>query len=135
MPRSSIFILLSIKTRIETSRWYECFDWCSRFLSYYPLKQGLKLRSEPVLVSVPIIFILLSIKTRIETPLMQIKYIFVLQFLSYYPLKQGLKLYISNLSCFVPLIFILLSIKTRIETISWPATGASLLPYFYPTIH
>jgi len=37
------------------------------FLSYYPLKQGLKLRSIPSLLALFLIFILLSIKTRIET--------------------------------------------------------------------
>ncbi len=63
-----IFILLSIKTRIETSSQSLSGQFGWKFLSYYPLKQGLKLivkigRSGP-----PIIFILLSIKTRIETP-------------------------------------------------------------------
>jgi len=39
----NIFILLSIKTRIETEK-LDYSDLCaSRFLSYYPLKQGLKL--------------------------------------------------------------------------------------------
>jgi len=37
------------------------------FLSYYPLKQGLKLDTENYSASRYAIFILLSIKTRIET--------------------------------------------------------------------
>ena len=63
------------------------------FLSYYPLKQGLKRRGS-----------LAGFPARAV-------------FLSYYPLKQGLKLKlfwaIYNND---PSIFILLSIKTRIET-------------------
>jgi len=38
----SIFILLSIKTRIETIDNCGFFALCYGFLSYYPLKQGLK---------------------------------------------------------------------------------------------
>ena len=37
-----IYILLSIKTRIETPRWYVRVIWPVQFISYYPLKQGLK---------------------------------------------------------------------------------------------
>jgi len=62
------------------------------FLSYYPLKQGLKLASAVVCGVIPSIFILLSIKTRIET---------ILNLRVHHP---------------KPSIFILLSIKTRIET-------------------
>jgi len=40
---SGIFILLSIKTRIETSKDIELLARSKEFLSYYPLKQGLKL--------------------------------------------------------------------------------------------
>jgi len=45
----SIFILLSIKTRIETFVNLYFPIWQDKFLSYYPLKQGLK----PVSVIVP----------------------------------------------------------------------------------
>jgi len=38
-----------------------------KFISYYPLKQGLKLTLPLVIRSEPVIYILLSIKTRIET--------------------------------------------------------------------
>jgi len=62
-----IFILLSIKTRIETFIAPSKLEGLMLFLSYYPLKQGLKphcsVSSSPSMVS----------------------------FLSYYPLKQGLK--------------------------------------------
>ena len=63
-----IFILLSIKTRIETLK----------PVSY---------RSESFLI-----FILLSIKTRIETYSGKRPQNGISLFLSYYPLKQGLKL-------------------------------------------
>jgi len=41
--RRTIFILLSIKTRIETPAFILKGEIKMRFLSYYPLKQGLKL--------------------------------------------------------------------------------------------
>ncbi len=62
-----IFILLSIKTRIETSHSYSVFWIKKLFLSYYPLKQGLKR--------------IKHINYSVLNP----------KFLSYYPLKQGLK--------------------------------------------
>ncbi len=62
-----IFILLSIKTRIETSLPFFSALWGGGFLSYYPLKQGLKrVNGRNPLLAAPL-------------------------FLSYYPLKQGLK--------------------------------------------
>jgi len=63
----SIFILLSIKTRIETYASIECVNHKQKFLSYYPLKQGLKQKQEKQDYINRQIFILLSIKTRIET--------------------------------------------------------------------
>ena len=87
-----IFILLSIKTRIETKIHIPAFNWDSKFLSYYPLKQGLKPEQYEPGLHPESIFILLSIKTRIETG----------------PAGAG-----KTASA---LIFILLSIKTRIET-------------------
>ena len=80
------------------------------FLSYYPLKQGLKLEPEIEAKETEKIFILLSIKTRIET---------------YY---SNIYIYIYNR------IFILLSIKTRIET-GMASCTTRRIPYFYPTIH
>ncbi len=62
-----IFILLSIKTRIETLKHCVIFVMKKKFLSYYPLKQGLKLGVIADLTG------------------------FGIEFLSYYPLKQGLK--------------------------------------------
>ncbi len=62
-----IYILLSIKTRIETAGKLGFQELKNTFISYYPLKQGLK----HVLLTANIlhirIYILLSIKTRIET--------------------------------------------------------------------
>ena len=117
---------------------------CFIFISYYPLKQGLKLRSSDYGVWCGgFIYILLSIKTRIETPriprwyslafamiyiLLSIKtrietiskfhgLVISFLFISYYPLKQGLKhLLFSKPKLFFE-IYILLSIKTRIETV------------------
>ena len=63
-----------------------------QFLSYYPLKQGLKLPIDNYRIKILKIFILLSIKTRIET-------------------KDGGMRVLEEVN-----IFILLSIKTRIET-------------------
>ena len=113
-----IFILLSIKTRIETFHLLKLLLQPVTFLSYYPLKQGLKPWQESTLHLPVLIFILLSIKTRIETHssnngflldwlifiLLSIKtrietirhlhpFRTSLEFLSYYPLKQGLKLH------------------------------------------
>ena len=63
-----------------------------RFISYYPLKQGLKLYGGQLPTGIHLIYILLSIKTRIETTIRNYR--------------------IVALVC----IYILLSIKTRIET-------------------
>jgi len=61
------------------------------FLSYYPLKQGLKRSPVPYIQATTSIFILLSIKTRIETTSILRERCICPVFLSYYPLKQGLK--------------------------------------------
>ncbi len=139
---NNIFILLSIKTRIETHNASCNVIFRKRFLSYYPLKQGLKHSYIYTILLKYKIFILLSIKTRIETlskiliqfslssflsyyPLKQgLKPLYknILEsrkpvFLSYYPLKQGLKLwFLFHNNVVTHSIFILLSIKTRIET-------------------
>ncbi len=66
-PILPIYILLSIKTRIETLCTLPNLVLTAEFISYYPLKQGLKLRLGTAGRGVGIIYILLSIKTRIET--------------------------------------------------------------------
>ncbi len=66
--RCAIYILLSIKTRIETPQRCQQVSPAIVFISYYPLKQGLKL--SPVITE--------------DDPSSE--------FISYYPLKQGLKL-------------------------------------------
>jgi len=82
----------------------------AEFLSYYPLKQGLKPQGIR--------------KKRKKNSI----------FLSYYPLKQGLKQN-ARLDIYESLtIFILLSIKTRIETPSIPRFHIVIVN-FYPTIH
>ena len=92
--------------------------WCDKkFLSYYPLKQGLKHFHYHTPEKTLIIFILLSIKTRIETWWfwwcgISIPWIFIL---------LSIKTRIETYSCWETQdgkisIFILLSIKTRIET-------------------
>ena len=68
MTGQEIFILLSIKTRIETAMLAISKAQAGKFLSYYPLKQGLKHEYNRA-------------KQGRST-----------KFLSYYPLKQGLKL-------------------------------------------
>ncbi len=68
------------------------------FISYYPLKQGLKPAGEQATaIQEPTIYILLSIKTRIETRYYIAVYRLGLSlFISYYPLKQGLKRAVVN---------------------------------------
>jgi len=126
----TIYILLSIKTRIETpnteiisvtdhqfisyyplkqglkhGKGERYFHWWRGFISYYPLKQGLKLLPDgKVQIHEVKIYILLSIKTRIET--------FIYLFVCHY---------------FI-LIYILLSIKTRIETLL-PSAGSAISLY------
>ena len=67
MVTYNIYILLSIKTRIETLDYAGKEIWVYLFISYYPLKQGLKPTSD------------IPISGGIS------------EFISYYPLKQGLK--------------------------------------------
>ncbi len=62
-----------------------------KFISYYPLKQGLKPRVFSMQYEAWKIYILLSIKTRIETTNLRLALLVSLLFISYYPLKQGLK--------------------------------------------
>ena len=87
------------------------------FISYYPLKQGLKLSLIKILSRADRrIYILLSIKTRIETHKNRAHNNNHIKFISYYPLKQGLKPFPKHIVSPVLRIYILLSIKTRIET-------------------
>ena len=62
-----IYILLSIKTRIETDAKSTLGINFAEFISYYPLKQGLKHDFRQNYPLELYIYILLSIKTRIET--------------------------------------------------------------------
>jgi len=96
--------------------WLKQIFRMKKFLSYYPLKQGLKRIGGSTFLICLSIFILLSIKTRIETDLWSLAIQSLCWFLSYYPLKQGLKQSCFGISISCPYIFILLSIKTRIET-------------------
>ena len=110
---------------------------CSRFLSYYPLKQGLKQNDDHRIKWLRWLFLSYyplkqglkraqgAIKTGIEAD----------GFLSYYPLKQGLKH--DNDPVGTPslaIIFILLSIKTRIETDINPIMQSLFLKFlsYYP---
>ena len=71
------------------------------FISYYPLKQGLKLRRNRKITQPLPIYILLSIKTRIETLNDRVAHGYSEQgFISYYPLKQGLKLFRRKIGVF-----------------------------------
>ena len=90
---ASIYILLSIKTRIETvvsvPRWhgkqgiYILLSIKTRIETAVRLQDNIYDRE---------IYILLSIKTRIETLTMSYSVFVLFLFISYYPLKQGLKL-------------------------------------------
>jgi len=79
---------------------------CGGFLSYYPLKQGLKQRN--------------IYKNLTCCP----------SFLSYYPLKQGLKPEANHDKGAIMDIFILLSIKTRIETKIWQDCTGRIMTIF-----
>ncbi len=89
---SDIYILLSIKTRIETClRWHR-IGLASLFISYYPLKQGLKQNTKLSMAPGDTGFISYyplkqGLKRDAITQINQAE----LEFISYYPLKQGLK--------------------------------------------
>jgi len=76
------------------------------FLSYYPLKQGLKQYAPSISTKSAPIFILLSIKTRIETEPIDLESGNDTGFLSYYPLKQGLKRFLLQAIPNLPIQFL-----------------------------
>ena len=125
---SSIYILLSIKTRIETQhfrwqRWHK-----SVFISYYPLKQGLKRNRDYFGLWVSSIFISYYPLKQGVKHICSIAVIIILpSFISYYPLKQGLKPAIRIALSASREIYIPLSIKTRIET----AKSMPKMPHHY----
>jgi len=87
-----IYILLSIKTRIETLS----AIWICYYHHIIYILLSIKTRIETPLAAHHInlatrIYILLSIKTRIETSLTLFSGCSHQKFISYYPLKQGLK--------------------------------------------
>ncbi len=92
-------------------------DFVHKFLSYYPLKQGLKLLLKQIIAIRVLQFLsYYPLKQGLKHNVEVQRRIDVIQFLSYYPLKQGLKLNYPSCPYWHPEIFILLSIKTRIET-------------------
>jgi len=105
------------------------------FISYYPLKQGLKLFSPISRIRGKITFIsYYPLKQGLKLLFLNASQRKEIRFISYYPLKQGLKLQSGQARSECPSIYILLSIKTRIET----AVRASTLRVpvdLYPTIH
>ncbi len=137
MPSSPllIYILLSIKTRIETLRRLASSFVLVLFISYYPLKQGLKHAAILAAINEGQIYILLSIKTRIETRFLKIS----LRHITAIYILLSIKTRIETETKPFPdsrsaVIYILLSIKTRIET--WKdRSGLSRAAHLYPTIH
>ena len=105
------------------------------FLLYYPLKQGLKQKMNPILEEIEKVFTLLSIKTRIETVTIGSRCSRRSKFLLYYPLKQGLKQKMNPILEEIEKVFTLLSIKTRIETGSIYKELLVFRICFYSTIH
>jgi len=89
----------------------------NKFLSYYPLKQGLKQKNNtPARQGGGIFLSYYPLKQGLKPVSILVIIPPVQSFLSYYPLKQGLK-QIKRLHHSLGInIFILLSIKTRIET-------------------
>jgi len=112
----AIFILLSIKTRIETIGNGAISEATSVFLSYYPLKQGLKLVMLRASKNRRKFLSYYPLKQGLKLKLKKEFGDDIALFLSYYPLKQGLKLGSGTTMVACHQIFILLSIKTRIET-------------------
>ena len=131
-----IYILLSIKTRIETVTIRILHFSYFQFISYYPLKQGLKQIKEPNGNVVHNIYILLSIKTRIETnrPWL-IAFPVTNLFISYYPLKQGLKPNLGSSVITGDITFISYYPLKQGLKLQLPANSLSNTLYLYPTIH
>ena len=87
-----IYILLSIKTRIETAETTGEPVCVYSFISYYPLKQGLKLSVLGDLVTEDPEFIsYYPLKQGLKLSMFLLLLPVVSKFISYYPLKQGLK--------------------------------------------
>ncbi len=132
----TIYILLSIKTRIETRT--SCFSFPDlwKFISYYPLKQGLKPQIVLAWVTGKRRFIsYYPLKQGLKPQITKKRRHGIRKFISYYPLKQGLKP-----RSVVP------TDKTRMLFISYyplkqglKLTGTSQDPVIisdlYPTIH
>ena len=105
------------------------------FISYYPLKQGLKLFPVNLSIDSVVIYILLSIKTRIETVHSNLLLLSVAKFISYYPLKQGLKLstvssFSVNVITFISYYPLKQGLKLMIENID--AISLFLFISYYP---
>jgi len=134
MKRHSVFTLLSIKTRIETSPQGLTSKSRLTFLLYYPLKQGLKLLNFQITrFSSPGFLLYYPLKQGLK-PDHHPQKKDSKQFLLYYPLKQGLKLTQIDTSHLPTAVFTLLSIKTRIETYD-DISLCSHAYRFYSTIH
>jgi len=87
-----IYILLSIKTRIETGPAGAGKTASALFISYYPLKQGLKHIAKGCAVDSLVIFIsYYPLKQGLKHRDEAYRKMQIAIFISYYPLKQGLK--------------------------------------------
>ena len=142
LPPEIVFILQSIKPRVETANLMDLAEYLRSLyptihqtkgwnllvsalsdgirlsLSYNPSNQGLKLSTpRPVSLWKVYVFILQSIKPRVETQETEDEMLGVIVSLSYNPSNQGLKLDVgSRKSQGKYLVFILQSIKPRVET-------------------
>ena len=93
--------------------------WASMrgFISYYPLKQGLKLQMMQYEAARNYIFIsYYPLKQGLKLEPTSGQMLLCALFISYYPLKQGLKHVGEYPHTDARAVFTLLSIKTRIET-------------------
>ena len=86
------------------------------FISYYPLKQGLKLDLQTLRDQCQDIYILLSIKTRIETSKYENGILYVTWIYILLSIKTRIETFHFHSRDSLICIYILLSIKTRIET-------------------
>ena len=129
-----VFILQSIKPRVETcDSSCQALDWC-RSLSYNPSNQGLKLKDKKGSKLLhPRLYPTIH-QTKGWNNSSWRKHQKRVLSLSYNPSNQGLKLCLSPPGAFALAVFILQSIKPRVET-SLVTTHLTPDMSLYPTIH
>ena len=131
----SVFILQSIKPRVETLEKFRKSESIPLSLSYNPSNQGLKPSG---------LMSLYRLDTSLYPTIHQTKgwnithntlLLWAPTSLSYNPSNQGLKLVVMSPSAGWSEVFILQSIKPRVETPDYMRGQFDLVDCLYPTIH